>query len=129
MRESLLAFLSASHGVEIVGIAEEPAALPDLIGRRRPCVLVADADLAEGDLLALVQRLRVDLPELNSIVLVSSLRQQRAFLAAGASHALLKGFLDERLRQAVLDLRPERVDGPNGELKHWSAGVFEHLNV
>lgn len=101
MRDSLVTFLRATPGVEVLDLVDDPAAALEAAGRHRLDALVMDADLSEEALLAVVQQLNTELPALNSVVLVDSVRQQRVFLAAGAHHALLKGCLDERLRAAV----------------------------
>lgn len=105
MRNSLLAFLRAIPGVEVVAVVDHPATALEAARQYRPSVLIGDADLSEESLLELLHQLHAELPVLNSVVLVNSLQQQRSFLAAGADDALLKGCLDERLRAAVLKSR------------------------
>lgn len=104
MRDALLTFLRAMRGVEVIALLDKPATALEAAHRCRPHTLVVDSDLSEEALLVVVQQLRAELPALNSVILVNSLRQQRAFLAAGANHALLKGCLDERLQTAVLGI-------------------------
>ena len=104
MCDSLLTFLRATPRVEVVAVVDHPAVALEAARRHSPHTLVVDADLSEEALLAVIQQLSAELPALNSVVLVDSLRQQRAFLAAGAGHALLKGCLDGRLRAAVLSM-------------------------
>jgi len=111
MCDSLLVFLQATHGVEVVAVVDEPPAALETARRLHPHTLVVDADfLSEEALLSLVQQLHTELPALSIVALVNSFRQQRAFLAAGAGHALLKGCLDGRLRAAVLGTPAGAVD-------------------
>ncbi|MFQ5813345.1 MAG: response regulator [Anaerolineae bacterium] len=111
MCDSLLIFLQATHGVEVVAVVDDLAAALEAVRRLHPHTLVVDADLpSEEALLSLVQQIHAELPALNIVAVVNSFRQQRAFLAAGAGHALLKGCLDERLRAAVVGVPANAVD-------------------
>jgi DNA-binding NarL/FixJ family response regulator len=107
MRNSLLAFLRATPGVDVVALVDSTAGGLHLARLLRPEVVVVDTDLAEDGVLAMVQQLRTEQPRLRSIVLVENLLQQQQSLQAGAKHALVKGFLDERLREAVWDWQSE----------------------
>ncbi len=111
MRDALLAFLRASTGVEVVAVVDEPGRALEAARRCWPhtALAVIDGKLSEQILLGVVRQLSIEQPALNSVLLVDNLRQQRAFLAAGATHALLKGHLDERLRAAVLGATVARV--------------------
>lgn len=102
LRDSLLAFLRATLRIEIVAQVDEPGATLEAVRCHQPHTLVVDADLTQDALLALIRQLRAEQPSLNCVVLVNGLGQQRTFLAAGVDHALLKGFLDDRLNRAVL---------------------------
>ena len=103
MCDSLLVFLQAAHGVEVVAVADDLAAALETARRLHPHTLVVDADFSsEEALLSLVRQLHAELPALNIVALVNTFRQQQAFQAAGAGHALLKGCLDGRLRAAVV---------------------------
>lgn len=112
MRDSLLAFLRATRRIKVVAVVDDPAAALEATCHHQPHSLVVDADLSEEAVLAVVGQLSAELPALNIVALVHGFRQQRAFLAAGAGHALLKGHLDQRLWTAVLDM-PVSSDRPN----------------
>jgi DNA-binding NarL/FixJ family response regulator len=70
----------------------------------KPDILVIDANLSDTGIPELVRDLRVELPALNLVALADTVHQRELLAAAGASYALLKGFLDGQLRRAVLDL-------------------------
>jgi DNA-binding NarL/FixJ family response regulator len=72
-----------------------------ILNSQHPDVLILDADLAlnlqEG-----LQQLHRAAPDLPVIVLVNNSLQHQSALEGGARHALLKGFLNDQLRQSVL---------------------------
>jgi DNA-binding NarL/FixJ family response regulator len=102
MRNSLLAFLRGIPGVDIVALVDNTTKALQMVRTLHPAVLLVDTNLAEDGALGMVQQLKIELPGLRSIVLSESVQQQRQSLLAGASQALVKGFLDDRLREAVL---------------------------
>jgi DNA-binding NarL/FixJ family response regulator len=101
MISSLRTFLHTIPGVTVVNQVDTQAAALQQLHSDPPYLLLFDADLAGGNLAAGLQALRHCAPGLNLIVLVNNPQQQQTALAAGANHALLKGFLDEQLRRAV----------------------------
>jgi len=105
MRNSLLAFLRATLQVEVVALAEDTAAALQAARQHKLDVLVLDTDLLEDGYVGLLQQLHSEQPALKCIVLSDTIHQQQKSLAAGASVALLKGFLDERLWDALVDHR------------------------
>jgi len=102
MRNSLLAFLRATPGVDIVALVDNSKAAIQLARALRPAVLLVDTNLAENGVLGMLRQLRIEQPALRSIVLSESIAEQQQSIQAGADQALVKGFLDERLREAVL---------------------------
>ena len=110
LRSALLTYLRSIPGVEVgVAVACSDEILP-LLQQRQPQSIILDADLT-GDFMAVLKRLQGFYPQINLIALVNSPQQQLAALAAGATYALLKGFLDESLRQAILQGAPEMSVG------------------
>jgi DNA-binding NarL/FixJ family response regulator len=106
MRNSLLAFLRGIPGVDVVALVDNTTTALQMVRTLQPTVLLVDTNLAEDGVLGMVKQLKIELPGLRSIVLSESVQQQRQSLLAGASHALVKGFLDDRLREAVLNMYP-----------------------
>jgi DNA-binding NarL/FixJ family response regulator len=102
MRNSLLAFLRATPGVDIVALVDNATTALQMARILRPAVLLVDTNLAENDVLVMIRELRAEQPAVRSIVLSESIQEQQQSLQVGASHALIKGFLDDRLRQAIL---------------------------
>jgi len=102
MRNSLLAFLRATPDVDIVALVDNATTALQMARTLRPAVLLVDTNLAENGVFGMVRELRAEQPAVRSIVLSESIQEQQQLLQAGASHALIKGFLDERLRQAIL---------------------------
>jgi DNA-binding NarL/FixJ family response regulator len=101
MRNALTAYLRAMPGVTVDTVGELSDTVLPVVLQRHPNAVILDADVTD-DLLTLLGQLHAQQPNLNYIVLADSVAQQEAALAAGADYALLKGFLDERLGQAVL---------------------------
>ena len=116
MRNALIAYLRAMPGVEVDVIADLPSAGALGVPRNHLDTLIIDA-AAPADLMGLLRQLNAERPDLHCIVLADSLAQEKAALAAGAGAALLKGFLDERLGQAVLQpatLPQVKLNPPTG---------------
>jgi DNA-binding NarL/FixJ family response regulator len=102
LRESLVAFLTAMPEVGDVVIVDDPAMVA---GRLRPAAtyaIVVDAGLGQTAVTTLLQRLRADAPAIRRIVLTDDAWPHEPFLSAGADEVLVKGFLGDRLRRAVL---------------------------
>ena len=107
LRESLVAFLAAMPEVGDVVIGDDPEMVA---GRLRPAAahaIVVDASLGQAAVMGLLQRLRADAPAIRRIVLTDDAWPHEPFLSSGADEVLVKGFLGDRLRRAVLgDVTP-----------------------
>ncbi len=102
MRNSMVSYvrtLSTRHATVLVDQLD--SALKTLRSKNVKLAIV-DADLSEEGMFRLIRLIRAEQPKARLIALVESLRQQQLCLGLGANDALLKGFLDEQLRQAVL---------------------------
>jgi len=106
MRNSLVSYLRVIPHTDILSLADDTPTALVLARSQQPDVLVADVNLSEADVLALVQQLRNEQPKLNCVVLADNVQQKQVFLGAGANCVLLKGFLDDRLRDALLTSLP-----------------------
>jgi len=106
MRDSLVAFLRAVPRLRVAEMAQSADAAMRLTRAVQPDVLVLDVNLSDVGILDLVRGLRAERPDLNLIVLADTLRQREQLAAAGASHALMKGCLDDQLRRALFDDPP-----------------------
>jgi DNA-binding NarL/FixJ family response regulator len=104
MRDSLVSFLEAIPEVDAVQVTEHPFALLDQVHRDAPNTIIVDANLGQGQVVALLRRLRVADAKTRCIVLSDHVWQHDPFLSAGADAVLVKGFLGEPLRRAVLGL-------------------------
>ncbi len=98
---SLFAYLRKEPFVRIVGLIRETSQIPAALENLHPHTLLLDASMVPEDLPGYLGRLRASYPWLTSIVLCDFPGQQAQCVQAGASQALLKGFLSENLRQAV----------------------------
>jgi CheY-like chemotaxis protein len=105
LRRALVAFLQDIPGVCQVEICSDLPAVLAVLEARRLDVMVLDADVVDIhtpiSMASFLMRLRRHYPELNLVVLVDSVAQEAMCLTAGASHALHKGQLDQRLAKAV----------------------------
>ena len=102
MGSALRTFINTINGVQVTAQAYSQTEAMQVLDDLHPHLLVLDADLAEDDLAAYVQSLLQVAPELCIVLLVNNQRQRTAAIAAGASHALLKGCLNEQLRRAIM---------------------------
>ncbi len=101
MRNSLLSYLRTISDVQIVGLADEIETALESIRQDKPQLVIIDSDLSEEHVIGLVKQINAEPFTPQTIVLVNSLLQKERCLRAGAHHALLKGFLDKQLEQAV----------------------------
>ena len=106
MRNSLVSYLRTISGITILPPMDDASSTLQAVRALRPDVVVADVNLSETSVLSLVQQLRKEPSKPNCIVLADSVQQKKLFNTAGASSVLLKGFLDERLKEAVLRIQP-----------------------
>ena len=102
LRNSLLSYLRALPGVQAISLADDTAIALQMVREDKPRLIVLDSDLTEDGVLDLIQRMLAEELNVKSIVLAESIRQQQLCLAKGATYALLKGFLDAPLKEAVL---------------------------
>ncbi len=103
MRNSLQSYLRTIPNLHDITLADDAIAAFQLVCATSPSVMIVDADLSESEMLGLVYQARKEKPQMQIVALVDSMRQRELCLSAGANHALLKGFLDEQLRRAVLN--------------------------
>ncbi len=101
MRNSLLSYLRAISNVQIVGLADQVDTALQCIREDQPQLVIIDSDLSEDRVIGLVEQINAEPRAPKIIVLVDSLRQQERCLRIGVQHALLKGFLDKQLEQAI----------------------------
>jgi DNA-binding NarL/FixJ family response regulator len=103
MRNSLLAYLRALPGVRVMGWGAPTLDALRSAGERGLDVVIFDADsVSEAGLIELVRSLRHEYPRVKSVILSNALHQRQKFLAAGADEVLVKGSLDDHLRDALL---------------------------
>lgn len=103
MRKALLSFLMAIPGVQIAALADDAGTAEVWLHDSNADTLIIDANLGAPVVLGLLRCARAEKAELNCIVLADNRAQQRIFSDAGAGHVLLKGFLDDRLRQLLVE--------------------------
>lgn len=112
MSSSLRSFLHTIPLVKVAGQTTSPAETLNALPGIQPHLLVLDADLTGSALPLYLQKLRASFPNLNIVTLVNSHYQQESALTAGASHALLKGCLDDQLRQVILSTHSPAATRP-----------------
>jgi DNA-binding NarL/FixJ family response regulator len=105
LRSALMTYLHSLPGVEVQAVAEDVSGVARLLPPGAEAVVILDAGAAD-DFLQVLTQLRRTSPQANLIVLVNRPQQLHDAEAAGASSALLKGFLDERLRGVILQDPP-----------------------
>lgn len=101
LRTALHAFLRAIPAVEITAFADTPEIALKIAHEHRPELIVVDVDVSESQTHVLIQQIRAEHSRAKLIALVENIRQQMMMLNSGADYALLKGFLNEELRNAV----------------------------
>ncbi|MBI5304392.1 MAG: response regulator transcription factor [Chloroflexi bacterium] len=102
MRNSLQSYLRTIPHIHDIVLADDALAAFHVICSHKLTLVIVDADLSESEMLGLVYQARTEKPHIQIVALVENMRQRQLCLSAGANHALLKGFLDEQLRQAIL---------------------------
>lgn len=102
LSSSLRSYLRTMPNVHIVAEVGCSQNLIATLEAYRPQVLVLDADLPSLDLAPSVQHALRVCGELGVVVLANGHDQHAVAIGAGAHHVLLKGFLGQQLRQAVL---------------------------
>jgi len=102
MRNSLVSYLRAFIPHQSILVTGDLTKTLQMIKATNPQLVLVDSDLTEHEMVSIIQHLRAEQPTARTIALVESLEQQELCLAIGATHALLKGFLDEQLQAAVL---------------------------
>ena len=102
MRNSLLAFLRGMPQADIIALADDAVTALQKAQLHQPEVVVVDMDLEDGAL-DLIRNLHHEPSSPRSVALANNFYQQKRFLEAGASVALLKGSLEEQLQNAVLN--------------------------
>ena len=102
MRNALVAFLNAIPQVAILAVVDTCSTALDTVRRESPAVLVVDVDLSADAVTDLVHCIAGEMPGVTIVALVGTMLQQRMLQTAGAHFALLKGYLNDQLRQAVL---------------------------
>jgi DNA-binding NarL/FixJ family response regulator len=106
MRDSLVTFLTAMPEVRVVGASDNAPALLDMILADPADAIVVDVNLGQDAVLALLDGLRALPTPVRCIVLSDDPWQHESFLSAGADVVLVKGFLGDLLRRAVLGGSP-----------------------
>lgn len=97
LREGLAALLSA-HGIEVVGVAGNVAAGPDLVAQDDPDVAIIDIRLPDGSGIELTRQLLADRPDLGVVLYTGDSDADLLFegLDSGArGYALKAGAMDE----------------------------------
>lgn len=108
MSSSLRTFLRTIQGVQVVGQAFTPADVLQALAEHKPHILILDVDLIVektdpvASLVEFFKQVSQACSCFHSIVLVNTPTQKQIVLAIGADKALLKGALDEQLRQLVI---------------------------
>jgi DNA-binding NarL/FixJ family response regulator len=89
--------------VDDVHVADQASTLHEQLRRNVPGVILVDANLGRNQVVALLRRLRAAALTARCIILSDDVWQHEPYLSAGADVVLVKGFLGESLREAVLD--------------------------
>ena len=102
MRNSLVSYLRGIPGIHAIFPVDDAITALQVARDSKPKFAVLDSDLSEDAVLRLIEKIHNEQPETVSIVLVESIRQKELCTSRGAAHVLLKGLLDEHLREVVL---------------------------
>ena len=102
-RDGLKALLATSPEIEVVGEATNGRETVQLVGERRPDVVLMDARMPVMDGLETTGLIKGRWPQVKVIVLTMYASHRAAALAAGADAFLIKGCPAEELLGAILD--------------------------
>ena len=97
----LRALLNSIPNAELVGVVAHTKAAMQAISECQPAVMLLDSALPGEGVPSLLKQLKARWPELQCLVLVDTMEQQRQAQNAGADMVLLKGVLAARLSAAV----------------------------
>jgi DNA-binding NarL/FixJ family response regulator len=104
VREGLAAALRHDPAIDVVGLAADAREGLDLARQLKPDVVVLDLGLPEGGGIALLERLREDLPDAGKLVVTASEKAETLLdaVAAGANGYLTKRTTRDEPIQAVI---------------------------
>ena len=102
MRNSLQSLLRAIPQVSVIALTDTLENVPQLLNAQRVDFLLLDADLAEHNVAGLARSVH-ETGDTGCLVLASSQTQERALLAQGAPHVVIRNFLDEPVLRDWLD--------------------------
>ena len=102
-RKGLRALLTTCLEVDVVGEATDGREAVQLVGERRPSVVVMDAQMPAMDGLTATRAIKEQWPEVRVVVLTMYGSYRIEALSAGADAFLVKGCLPETLLAAILN--------------------------
>ena len=95
--------------MDVVGQVDDIPSALEIVGERRPDLVLLDTNLPSGQAWALLRAIRTrDVPT-QCLVLAYDFRQQETATSKGADAVLLKGFSTAELLATVEDLLPLEV--------------------
>lgn len=103
MRNSLQSLLRAMPQVSVIALADDLNSVSQMLDARRVDFILLDADLEEQRVAEMAHALHQKQVGTGCLVLASSQVQERALLAQGAPHVVIKNFLDESVLRDWLD--------------------------
>jgi DNA-binding NarL/FixJ family response regulator len=103
VRAGLRALLERLHGIEIVGEANDGREAIRMVKEKNPHVVLMDISMPGLNGLEAIERIRIDYPEVNIIILSASANEEfvTQALRSGASGYMLKGASPSELEVAV----------------------------
>ena len=104
VREGLAAALAIDPGFEVVGQANDTREAMQMARELRPDVVMLDMRMPEGGGIALLEKLREEMPEVRTLVVTASEKAEALLdaVAAGASGYVTKRVSARELRHAVV---------------------------
>lgn len=102
LRNSLQAYLRAFPEIQVIGQLDSTSEILKTLSLLKPDAVVMDCAFFCDPFVSSLRRLLEEGWNINFIVLVDTVSQQQLALQRGAKFALLKGLLDDGLKNAII---------------------------
>jgi DNA-binding NarL/FixJ family response regulator len=101
LHDGLLALLTAIPQLDVVGEADDADLALQMVAKRRPELVLMDADLPQDEAWEVLGKIKTEWPAMQCVVLAGDVQQRQAAEAAGADIVLLKGIPAAKLIASI----------------------------
>ena len=101
VRDGLQAVFQAMPGVYALEPADDGASALDMLKSHRTDLVILDSSLSEDELIATIDRIKDQYPDVRCLVVTDDPGQQRTLKAVGTDAVLIKGFSAAVLSETI----------------------------